>query len=267
MAKRVKRDIWEKVFVYPSFNTRFFITTAIVLIIFFLCTYIILFHLDLIHGIEDQVAVSNLIVQLATLVLGIFAAYYALRQLVETRFTGLDEAGMQELKRSHYSRAFEKWREAFYIKPEASVFTNMMEALLLVGDYDTFDEYIRIPQNRSFSGKEIFQEVSDQIVLLYLKSIRHLLVKNQGETEKQISSIVELVKKESLPNLAWDFMDLRRSLVYQDLNGECKQIAENLISYLSKDMPSVRKAEFETGNFASRVDDMSENIVSTPALG
>jgi hypothetical protein len=30
--------------------------------------------------------------------LGIFAAYYALRQLVETRFTGLDEAGMQELK-------------------------------------------------------------------------------------------------------------------------------------------------------------------------
>jgi hypothetical protein len=257
-GKKVKKEFWEEFFAYPSFNIRFWFTLTFVLLIFCAITYYLLFQSHIIEGISNQVATLNLIVQSATFVLGIFAAYYALRQLVETRFTGLDEAGMQELKRNHYARAFEKWREAFYIRPEAGVFTNICESLLLIGDYDSFDQYIRMSQGTGFLKKEIFQEPSDQIILLYLRAMRHLLVKNQGEAEKCIVDLVNLTKKETLLGFQWDFLDLQRSQAYQYLNGECRNIAENLISYLQKTLQSARKQEFEGGNFATQANEPPE---------
>lgn len=254
-TKKVKKDFWEELFVYPSFNIRFGFTLLLVLLVFCVIGYILLFKSQIIVGVSDQVATLNLIIQSATLVLGIFGAYYALRQLVETRFNGLDDAGMQELKQNHYSRAFEKWREAFYIKPEARVFVNMCETLLLIGDYDTFDQNIKMSQPTGFLKKEILQESSDQIILLYLRAMRHLLVKNQGASEKHITDLINLAKSETLVGFQWDFLDLQSSLAYQNLNGECKSIAENLISYLSKTIQSKRKQEFETGTYASQVDE------------
>lgn len=251
-TKRVKKDFWEQLFVYPSFNTRFGFTVGFILLFFIVITFAF-FKLKIIEGISDQIAVLNLIAQLILLVLGVLAAYYALRQLIETRFINLDEAGMQELKRNHYSRAFEKWREAFYIRPEAAVFTNMCESLLLLGDYDTFDQYARMSESSSFLNKNIIQESSDKTILLYLKAVRHLLVKNQGEAEKYIADLIKLVNSDGLLGFQWDFLDLQRSPAYQDLSGECKNIAENLIAYLSKTIQPTRKTDFEAGNYATQV--------------
>jgi len=250
-TRKVKKDFWEQLFVYPSFNIRFGFTVGLILLFFVAITFTI-FKLKIIEGVSDQISALNLIVQLALLVLGILAAYYALRQLVETRFINLDEAATQELKRNHYSRAIEKWREAFYIRPEASVFTNMCEAFLLTGDYDTFDQYARMSESSGFLSKRIIQESSDQIILLYLKAVRHLLVKNQGEAEKHIVNLVTLVKNDKLLGFQWDFMDLQRSPSYQDLSGECKNIAENLIAYLSKTIQPTRREYFEKGSYATQ---------------
>lgn len=252
--KKIRKNYWEKIIRYPSFNIRFIITLLFIIIPFIALWYFTVFESSFSEDIANQIALTNLIIQSVTLVIGIFAAYYALRQLVETRFVNLDEAGMQELKSKHYSRAAEKWREAFYIRPEASVFTNMCESLLLTSDYNTFDQYIRMSQGTNFLSKEIFSEISDQILLLYLKSIRHLLVKNQGEAEKYISDLMLIVKGGDVPNLNWNFLDLRTSTAYQDLTGECKNIAENLIAYISKTILPNRKIDFEKGNFASTIE-------------
>src|SRR3989338_11079684 len=142
--------------------------------------------------------------------------------------------------------------KAFYIRPEAAVFTNMGEALLLIGDYDTFDQYSRMSESSGFINKRIIQESSDQIILLYLKAIRHLLVKNQGEAEKYIADLIELVKNNGLLGFQWDFIDLQRSPTYQDFSGECKNIAENLIAYLSKTIQPTRRTDFETGNYETQ---------------
>lgn len=251
--RKVKKDFWEQLFKYPSFNHRFGFTVGLILL-FFVGITTAIFKLKIISGVSDQISALNLIVQLALLVLGILAAYYALRQLVETRFINLDEAGMQELKRNHYSRAFEKWREAFYIRPEAAVFTNMCESLLLIGDFDTFDQYARMSESSNFLNKQIIQESSDQIIFLCLKAIRHLLVKNQGEAEKHISALVKLENEDGLSGFQWDFLDLQRSPAYQDLNpdGECRKIAENLIAYLSKTIQPTKRKDFEEGNYATQ---------------
>ena len=256
--KKIKNGFWEKIFTYPSFNLRFIFTSGAVLIIVLTLACFIIFRSNLIHGTSEYIAFLGLVIQGATLLLAIFAAYYALRQLVETRFNSLDELGMRELKNKHYFRAFDKWKEAFYIRPEASVFCNLCESLLLLGDYNTFDEYMMLSKRTGLFKKEIFQEISDQIILLYLNSIRHLLVKNQGETEKCLSELVDLVKKDGLSSFQWDFLDLQTSLKYQDLSGECKNIAENLISYLSSTMHPNRRQDFESKNFSSQVNEPIE---------
>lgn len=264
--KKVKKDFWEEIIPYPSFNIRFGLTLFVALLFFCTLAYFAIFKLEIVVGVSEKINALNLAVQSATLVLGIFAAYYALRQLVETRFTSLDEAGSREIERKHYSRAFDKWKEAFYIRPEASVFTNFCETLLLIGDYEAFDHYMKFPELPGLFKKDIFQENSDQIILLYLKSIRHLLVKNQGEAEKYLSELIALVKKDGLPGLQWNFLDLRTSRSYQDLNGECKDMAENLISYLSKNIPEVRKEDFEAGNFASQLVDEASALTNSEGV-
>lgn len=247
--KKVKKSFWEHLFTYPSFNIRFFVTLILVLFFFFVATFFLLFKTSLVNGTSNVIIVLALIVQSATLVLGIFGAYYALRQLVETRFTALDEAGLREIKQQHYSRAFNKWKEALYIRPEASIFANLCETLLLIGDFDTFDKYMK----KSQSTGSLKEEISDQVTLLYLKSIRHLLVKNQGEAERNLSALVDLIKKDGFSKLQWDFLDLKTSQSYLDLSGECKNIAENLISYLSGTITPLRKNEFENKNYSSQV--------------
>lgn len=254
LPKKVKRGFWEIIFDYPSFNKRFAFIIIVAAFIFCVISYFLLFKVEIFETISDKISVFNSIVQMATLVLGIFAAYYALRQLVETRFTSLDEAGMQELKHKHYGRAFEKWREALYIRPDAYTLTNMFESLLLIGDYKTFDIY-----TGTLYHKEIFQEIHDQIILLYLKTVRHLLVKNQGEAEIYLREIVSIVRQESLSGFSWDFLDLKTSETYQNFQqGECKNILDNLISYLEGTIQPLRKKEFEEGQFASQAEEKLE---------
>ncbi|MES2224093.1 MAG: hypothetical protein V4469_04145 [Patescibacteria group bacterium] len=255
MSKKVKKDLWEELFGYPSFNTRFWATIILGLFIFVIIGWLLLFETGIIVTVNDQLSVLNLLVQGATLFLAVFAAYFGLRQLVETRFISLDEAGLSEMRSNHYLKAFHKWKEAFYIRPDPTVFSNLCEALLFIGDFETFDDYIQMSQNQPKLKKNIFQETSDQILLFYLKSIRHLLVKNQGEAEKNISELVKLVVSENgLLGFQWEFADLRGSMLYIELTGECKEIAENLVSYLSKSMTPNRKIQFEKGDFSTKAD-------------
>ncbi len=262
--KKVKKTIWEYFVAYPSFNIRFWSVFLIGFIAFVVLTKYGL-QLSSIDGfVENQIAILNLMVQSATLILGIFATYYALRQLVETRFATLDQSAMQELQRKRYSRAFDKWREAFHIRPEASVFTNLSETLLLIGDYDMFDRYIRLPYSPTFFQTNILEEDTDKIIVLYLKAVRHLLVKNQGEAEKYIGELIKLVKQAEEPKIEWSFVDLQSSITYQDLAGECKLILDNLILYLQKSLIPIRKKDFESALFATQ---KNEAVVQSTVVG
>jgi len=254
--RKTEKGFWEHLYRYPSFNVRFISVLITVVLVFIVFTYLALFEFPIVSNVPEQIALLNLVIQGATLVLGIFAAYYALRQLVETRFTGLDQAGMQELKRHNYYRAVEKWKEAFYIKPEIHVFTNMCESLLLAGDYYNFDLYIGMSRKKNFLKG---MEISDQQIIAYLNSIRHLLVENQGEAKKNIRELVGLVKKEGLNSFHWDFADIQTCLSYMNLQGDCKVMAENLILYLAGNMQPARKVEFQDGDFASQAPEPVEH--------
>ena len=136
----------------------------------------------------------------------------------------------------------------------------MCESLLLLEEYDVFDQYIQLSRREGSLKKQLSEETSYKIIILYLRTIRNLMVKNQGEAEKHLNNILSIVKTKSLTGFHWDFIDLQRSTTYQNLGGECKTIAENLITYLSKNMPPGKQDDFESGNFASRVNESTREL-------
>ncbi|MFZ2310668.1 MAG: hypothetical protein WAW11_03925 [Patescibacteria group bacterium] len=250
-----RKNVWEKIFPYPSFSTRFWTSLTVVFIVFSLASYYVVFKVDFLSDLSNKIAVFGIIVQLFTLIFGVFAVYFALRQLIENRFASLDKTGFDEVKNRHYLRAIDKWTEAFYIKPDIAIFTNLCEAFLLVGDYHKFDAYIKMSEEKGLTRKKFIVEACDRIVLLFLRTVRNLLIKNQGEAEVHIGKIIELVKNNGLIGFQWDFLDISTSSTFQDLNGECREIAENLISYLSKNMTPNRLKAFEEGEYASKISD------------
>ena len=246
---KIKKDVWEDIFDFPSFNLRFSSTLLAVLFLFGIGTYVVFTKYSIVDNTSEVLSLLNLIVQFATLVLGLFATYYALRQLVETRFNALEQSGVQEIERNHYFRAFEKWREAFYIKPDAVVFLNMCEALLLLGDYDKFDQYAALSQKPSFKRKRILTEPSEEIILSFLNASRSLLEENRGAAKNHIKRLILLAQEHKLIGLTWDFGDMQRSLSYQLLEGDCKIILSNIINYLTKSMSTDIRASFEEGQY------------------
>jgi len=247
-----QKNIWEKIFDYPSFNMRFGLSVALVIVLAGIISalYFFLYPKITPHNTTDTFAFINLVIQLSLLILGGMAAYYALRQLIETRFNSLEQAGMDQIKDRRYSRAIEKWKEALYIRPDSKIFINLCEAMILAQEYDLFDQYIKMSETKKFKQK-VLHEPSEHIIMLYLQAIRHLVVKNQGEAEKHITKLVKMVKKHSLRGLHWDFMDFKRSPSYLELSGECKQIADNLVMYLEVTLPKNIKEDFENGNYSS----------------
>ncbi len=237
------------VFAYPSFNKRFVCILFLVLALFAAVGYYLIFVDTRFTELNIQIEVINTLIQTAALILGIFAAYYALRQLVETRFTELDKAGGLELRDKKYLRAFLKWREAFYVRPDANVFLNASESLLLMGDYENFDKYISTSDRRTFLGNGILTEDEDRVIVFHLKALRNLLVKNQGEAEKYIEEIIPLFKSGGIPR-SWNFSDFQTSIRYLSLEGECKEIADNLIQYLQNQLQADVKEHFEAGRYA-----------------
>ena len=252
MTMKNKKGFWENVFLYPSFNLRFF---SVVFLILFIFLFMVRLVVPLIGNFSDKISVLSLFTSLVTLVLGILAAYYALRQLVEARFTGLDEGGLQELKNKRYFRAIRKWKEAFYIRPDSGVFCNLAEAYLLIADFDSFDQHLKNLSAGALIQPTMFQEESDRLIILYLEIVRQLLVENLGEAKKKLTNLVKLClgAKLVLNNFGWDFRDLTSSDTFNNLpTGESKIILNNLILYLQKKISPLRKKEFDEGNFASQ---------------
>lgn len=255
-----KRNFWEKIFKHPSFNKRFFVFVTIATIAIALAFLFLVFTDNIVSTAEEKIAMGNLIIQFATLIMGIFAAYYALRQLVETRFTALDQSASNEVEKRHYSRAYSNWKDAFYIKRDPYIFLNMIESLLLIKDYQSFDRYVNYIENTN----NILNERSDQLIFLFLKATRHFLVENLGEGKSILSDLIELNKHKKITNTGWEFNTLLASNVYRELeeNSEAQIIINKLSQYIDGKLTEKEQVTFESGQYFKKQVDNSTQLTA-----
>lgn len=250
----MKKSFWEFIFLAPSFSQRFWWTVLLLIFIFFIATVLLI----KMEGVENPfsergVSLIGLMIQAGALVLGIFAAHYGLRQLGESRYSNLDNSAQEYLDNGKYSKAYDKWKEAFYIRPEPGMFLNMGEMLVFVRDYVRFDElFIKNSFEKYFPG-EI--DADEKLVELYLIASRHLLEKNLGEGEKVIKKMIEISadsKTPVIPVSIWDFNYMRAMLAKQNpqLSGECRVLIENMISFLEGTLLGEPLDKFIGGEYA-----------------
>lgn len=245
--KKRRRDVLEKIFVYPSFSLRFWFYTVGLLILVGIPT---LFIISQISTWSNRLSGMNIALQGITLIFGVIATFFALRQLTESRFSKLDESAMESLKNKQYFRAINIWREALYIKADSGIFFNLMETLLAAGQEDEFDIFLgHIEKSKSFQ-QSIITEPEDYIIFCYLQIFRNLFVENMGAAKCNLKILIEFIKEnKSQPSIGWNFDDIRDSTPYNKLIGDHKTVADNLVKYLEKQLSPAEKIKFENENY------------------
>jgi hypothetical protein len=249
--KKRKRSILENIFVYPSFSLRFWLYAFILFIVAGIPTLIIIPKISI---LADKLAGIDVVLQSVTLVFGVIATFFALRQLTESRFSKLDELAMQNLKSKEYFRAIGNWRGALYVKPDSGVFLNLIETLLTVEQFDEFDQFVGYLEksvffHRSFQ-QQIITEPKDYIVFCYLQTLRSLVVENMGVAKGHLKELTDFVKENKFQSsVGWDFRDIQSGGAYKKLIGDHKTVADNLIKYLSQQLDQDQKVKFESDNY------------------
>jgi|SRR5688572_10013447 len=179
-----------------------------------------------------------------TLIFAIFVGYFAFLQLAENRLDKLIEQGDRELYEKSYSRAIGSYEKALSIDPKNyHVLSNVLELYLMTGDSVAFEE--RLPR-LGLNGVEHYEK----LVYLYLCALKYLLIGHTIDARAAIQDAVEFVKQhpEALDRLRWNFSDLRESKIYQDLQGESKELLTNFVRYLERGLGADRQ-RFENGDY------------------
>lgn len=231
---------------YFSFNIKFLLIT-----LFFLVVFIFISNLFLNVAIDDtqKEKIISTTIQLATLVLGLVAVYFALKQLNNSEFYKLDELAITNLRAGQYNRSAKFWGKALSIKFERDVYLNLMENFLIQKKFDMFDSYIDLADNRSYKNR-ILEEESDIYIIFYLKIMRQLLDKNLGKAEKELENLINYTKNISSSRIPhWSFGDLMKSPAYTKIEGDHKLMAQNLIKYLNSELSNEDKIKFESQNY------------------
>lgn len=93
--KKRQRSILEKIFIYPSFQLRFWVYTILFFVLIGVPTFLII---PKISTWSNRLAGINIALQGMTLIFGVIATYFALQQLTDSRFSKLDESGVAFLR-------------------------------------------------------------------------------------------------------------------------------------------------------------------------
>ena len=245
--KERKRSILEKIFVYPSFSLRFWVYSIILFVLICVPTLLII---PKISNWSNRLSGINIAIQGMTLIFAVVATYFALKQLTESRFTKLEEIGMRNLQSKKYFLAIKNWREALYIKPDSSVFFNLMETLLTAQQLKEFDELVGYLEKSKSFQQSIMLEPQDYIIFCYLKVYRNLIVENMGVSKGYLKEMTSFIQDNKIQiNIGWNFNDIKDGGPYKKLTGDHKTVVDNLIKYLSGQLSPEEKNKFESNNY------------------
>lgn len=204
--------------------------------------------------------------QVSGIILAIFAGYIAFSEFGESKFYRLVDDARTALSGRYINTSHKRLKEAYSIKPkETSVLGDLLEIELMLGLYDEFDS--KIENYRRASLEEV-----EQLIYLYLYSLRYLVREHNSEARPYIEQSIEFVGTH--PNIrelfSWSNESLVNSPAFQRLGLSSKIMAINHFSYLSRQLTDPEEAIFIGGTYDTptvasvRTLPMPNPIVPTP---
>ena len=187
----------------------------------------------------------GLVGQISGLILAVFAGYIAFSELGESRFDKLEESGMDNFRKGEFKLAQTRLEEAHTIKPkDIGLLANLMELYLILGLFDKFETKTRHYRRHIIEEKE-------ELILLYLKCLKELVQDHPKDAKLKIKDVVKYVNSHprSRDTLGWNNKELKLSDPYKLLSKETKEIADNLVAYVTDKLDTENEAKFVEGNY------------------
>jgi hypothetical protein len=232
---------------YWKFVTPFIVLTAIAYVL----TYI--------YAYSD--ANINLVGQVSTLILAIFAGYIAFAELGESRFDNLVNDGSEAARAREIRRAEAKYKEANSIKPDdVRVLGNLLELNIVLGNFDEFDTKIT-------HFKRISLEESDELAHFYLLALRHLIKEYLGEARTSIEDSIKFVNDHPgcRDKFHWTNDEVIQSDAFLKLTSQTKKLIVNHFAYLKGQLSPEEEGIFVSGDYDSNTA-ISNQIVALPEI-
>jgi len=195
---------------------------------------------------EHRALFSNTVGQIATLTFAIFAGYLAFLQLSETRTENLKARIADYIHDGDFPRAAKIASEICAAQPkDFYMLANLLEISLSQGDFTSY-EYRKGELEKLIQNKQ-----KDNIIIIYLNIISHLLKQHIGDADEHLKSLVNFKKKfpDAKPN--WNFGDIKRGEIYKKLpeDSESKRKIDNAIRYITNSLNQPEKVRFEDGDY------------------
>lgn len=182
----------------------------------------------------------------ATLVFAIYVGYLSFRQVAESRAEKLIEIARTYRAQELFGRAREALESAHSASPTNQVvLSDLLELLLIQGDYDRFDSHI--PRL-----SDLAVEAHERVHPHMLTAMRYLLVQDLGRARDALLAAVKPMRtcRSKGHTSGWSFSDIHHAESYKKLSGDFRKIFDNLELYFSSRLPEDKITRFEGGEFA-----------------
>ncbi len=172
-----------------------------------------------------------------------YVGYFAFAQMEEGRSEKLKENGYANIRAKSYGRAADFYEKALASAPaDFQAASDLLELYVISGEKTKFTQLYPRAERMAVDARE-------RLVLCYINAANELFLRHLVEAGQAITACVQIVRDEMAGrSITWNFEDLRSSPACTGLQGEAKQILDNLIKYLGGKMTPEHKALFESGN-------------------
>ena len=186
--------------------------------------------------------VGNLsfLIETLTLFFGIYAGYFAFKQMNLGRYESIISSAKQLfVNGGDFKRAIKEYELASSIKLNFLTGAEQTECYACLSDWVKYDRMIdRLPH--------VQVDDRDELILFYLKSIGPLLreeIARLREVFRQTISFKKTIKKSI--NASWSTAEIKKSDAYERLSPETKTIMDNYLKYINNQLSDPEKQIFE----------------------
>ncbi len=182
----------------------------------------------------------SFLVQLATLVFGLYVGYFAFKQMNLGRYESIVSSAKQLfVNGGDFKRAIKEYELASSIKLTFGTGAEQTECYVCLSEWAKYDRMMdRLPH--------VKVDHRDDLILFYLKALEPLFKEELGRLKEVFRQTVTFKKsiKKSIA-AGWSSAEIKKSEVYENLSNEIKTLVEPFFKYINNQLSESEKQTFE----------------------
>ncbi len=188
---------------------------------------------------ETKSSNFGLLVQVATLVFGLYTGYFAFRQVNLGRFNEIATTANKLFLEGKYKKAIKEYEAATEIKFDFINACEQAECYVCMEDWEGYERIIELLPNAQVDDR-------DTLLFFYVQSLGYFIDEDLKEVKGIIKKAIEAKKsmKQGV-RMSWSTVDIEKSDCYKATEESIKKLFKDFSSYLNNEGEIASKEAFE----------------------